>query len=137
MKMRQRNLERRNGRPPGGKNIMRTPEEKEVLIKAWYASGMGYKAFATSKGIRDTLFVRWLKKYESCGLEGLVNQTGKHGSGNRVAALHTSKNLSEVDRLKLELIKKEIEIERLKKGYMVRGVGRDKEYYIPKKKSSR
>jgi len=125
------------GRPPGGKNIMRTPEEKEALIKEWKSIGVGGEVFAKSKGIRFTTFYRWINQYETGGFEALVSKTGKHGFGNRFAALHSSKNLSEVDRLKLELLKKEIEIERLKKGYMVRGVGRDKEFYIAKKKSSK
>ena len=44
------------------------------------------------------------------------------------AALHTSKTLSEVERLRLTVLKQEIEIERLKKGYIVKGVGAEKEY---------
>lgn len=137
MQMRQRNPDRLIGRPPGGKNIIRTPVEKEALIKEWQLSCIGIKAFAANKGIRHTVFREWINRYEDGGLSALVSKTGKHGTGNRFAALHSSKNLSEVDRLKLELLKKEIEIERLKKGYMVRGVGRDKEYYIPKKKNSK
>ena len=35
---------------------------------------------------------------------------------------------SEVEKLKKELLKKEIEIERLKKGYQVKGGGETKEY---------
>ena len=137
MQMRQRNPDRLIGRPTGGKNIMRTPEEKEALIKEWQLSGIGVKAFAANKVIRHTVFRDWINRYEKGGLSALVSQAGKHGSGNHFAALHTSKSMGEVDRLKLELLKKEIEIERLKKGYMVRGVGRDKEYYIPKKKNSK
>ena len=49
-------------------------------------------------------------------------------NGNPYAALHTSKTLSEVDRLRLIIAKQEIEIARLKKGYWVEGVGAKKEY---------
>ena len=40
-------------------------------------------------------------------------------SGNKFAALTTSKNLTEVEKLKLPVAKQEIEIARLKKGYFV------------------
>ena len=46
--------------------------------------------------------------------------------GNRFAALHVSKNLSELERLRLMVAKLEIENERLKKGYWVEGVGANK-----------
>ena len=49
-------------------------------------------------------------------------------NGNPYAALHTSKTLSEVDRLRLIIAKQEVEIARLKKGYWVEGVGAKKEY---------
>jgi transposase-like protein len=116
---------------------MRTPEEKEILIKEWQASGMGVMAFAKSKGIQKGVFRKWIRQYDFGGLASLESQSGKHGSGNRLAALRSAKNLSEVERLKLELLKKEIEIERLKKGYMVRGAGRNKEFYVLKKKNSK
>ena len=70
-------------------------------------------------------------------MEGLRSKTGKCGSGNIFSALHASKKLSEVERLKLELMKKEIEIERLKKGYMVKGAGSSKEYVPINKKNSK
>lgn len=50
--------------------------------------------------------------------------------GNHYTALHASKKLSETDRLKLELTKLQIENERLKKGYIVKGVGASKEFVI-------
>ena len=49
-------------------------------------------------------------------------------NGNPYAALHTSKSLSEVERLRLIIAKQEVEIARLKKGYWVEGVGANKEY---------
>jgi hypothetical protein len=42
--------------------------------------------------------------------------------------LHTSKSLSREERLELENLKLRIENERLKKGYMVKGVGVSKEF---------
>ena len=77
------------------------------------------KEYSVSNGLVST----WVKKYLNGGEESLVSR-----SGNPYAALHTSKSLSEVDRLRLIVAKHEIEIARLKKGYWVKGVGVNKEY---------
>lgn len=65
---------------------------------------------------RESGIATWVKKYLEEGEEGL---SGK--SGNKFAALTTSKNLTEVERLRLLVAKQEIEIARLKKGYFVEG----------------
>ena len=41
---------------------------------------------------------------------------------------HLKKNKNRIEELGLELMKKEIEIARLKKGYIVKGVGAEKEF---------
>lgn len=125
------------GRPKGTKNIMRSPEEKEQLILEWRQANMPMNGFAKSRGIAMSPFKRWVYAYEEYGIEGLKSKTGKCGSGNPYAALITSKSLTEVERLRLELAKKEVECERLKKGYSVKGVGRRKEYVIINKKNSK
>ena len=56
----------------------------------------------------------------------------KKKTGNHVAALHTSKSLTQEERLHLIIAKQEIEIERLKKGYFVKGDGAQKEFVITK-----
>ena len=89
------------------------------------------------KRIPYQTFNKWLSRFEKYGAEGLKSKTGKCGSGNPYAALHIKKNLTEVERLRLELAKKEVECERLKKGYSVKGVGRRKEYVIINKKNSK
>ena len=60
--------------------------------------------------------------------EGEAGLKPKPRKGNPYSALHTSKTLTEVERLRLLVAKQEIEIERLKKGYWVEGVGASKEY---------
>ena len=125
------------GRPKGTKNIMRSPEEKEQLILEWRQANMPMNGFAKSRGIAMSPFKRWVYAYEEYGIEGLKSKTGKCGSGNPYAALHVKKELTEVERLRLELAKKEVECERLKKGYSVKGVGRRKEYVIINKKNSK
>ena len=77
------------------------------------------KEYAVSSGLVSS----WVKKYLNGGEEALVSR-----SGNPYAALHTSKSLSEVERLRLIVAKQEVEIARLKKGYWVEGVGANKEY---------
>ena len=64
------------------------------------------KEYSVSNGLVST----WVKKYLNGGEEALVSR-----SGNPYAALHTSKSLSEVERLRLIVAKQEIEIARLKK----------------------
>ena len=45
---------------------------------------------------------------------------------NEYQSLNATKN--KIEELELELMKKDIEIARLKKGYMVKGVGAEKEF---------
>ena len=125
------------GHPKGTKNVMRSPEEKEQLVLEWQTTNIGMQTFAVSKGIAPRPFMRWVHAYEEQGIDGLKSKTGKCGSGNPYAALHTKKELTEVEKLRLELAKKEVECERLKKGYLVKGVGRRKEYVIINKKNSK
>ena len=66
------------------------------------------KEYSVSNGLVST----WVKKYLNGGEEALVSR-----SGNPYAALHTSKSLSEVERLRLIVAKQEIEIARLKPLY--------------------
>ena len=86
------------------------------------------KEYSVSSGLVST----WVKKYLNGGEEALVSR-----SGNPYAALHTSKSLSEVERLRLIVAKQEIEIARLKKGYWVEGVGANKEYVTGNGKSTK
>ena len=123
------------GRPKGGKNTKYSVEEKKAHLIAYYDSNLPHKRYAKNNGIPDGTFRRWIANYEKNGVEGLKSKTGKCGSGNPYAALHVKKNLTEVERLRLELAKKEVECERLKKGYSVKGVGRRKEYVTINKKN--
>ena len=125
------------GHPKGLKNIMRSPEEKEQLVLEWQQTNMSMTSFAKSHGVAVSTFKIWVRPYEKYGIEGLKPKTGKCGSHNPYVALFNKKNLTEVERLRLELAKKEVECERLKKGYLVKGVGRRKEYVIISRKNSK
>ena len=113
------------GRPIGTKNIMRTPEEKEKLVLEYFDSRVGYKKFAESNDVSYTLFLKWVSKYREKGIEGLKSKTGKH---NNPKSGRYNRHKSEIEQLKEELLKKDIELMRLKKGYVVKGVGAKKEY---------
>ena len=72
--------------------------------------------------VYPSIFLRWIKLYREQGIDGLKSKQGKTGirKGNF--------KRSEIEQLKEELLKKEIELMRLKKGYVVKGVGAKKEY---------
>ena len=125
------------GRPKGGKNRKYSVEEKKNYVEQFFRENIPLKTFIRKNNIPENTFRKWVINYENCGLEGLNSKTGKCGSGNPYAALYAKKNLTEVERLRLELAKKEVECERLKKGYLVKGVGQRKEYVIISKKNSK
>ena len=125
------------GRPKGTKNNMRSPEEKEQIVLRCINGDETIISVVRETGISKSVVRRWINAYLSEGIDGLKPKTGKCGSGNPYAALHTKKNLTEIERLRLELAKKEVECERLKKGYSVKGVGRRKEYVTINKKNSK
>lgn len=125
------------GRPKGTKNKRRSPEEKEQIVLRCLNGDKPIRQVIKEENISKSLIEKWLNTYRESGIEGFKSKQGKCGSGNPYAALHTKKNLTEVERLKLELAKKEVECERLKKGYSVKGVGRRKEYVTINKKNSK
>ena len=135
--MSKRKFEAVIGRPKGGKNRNYSVEEKKNYVEQFYKENIPLKAFTRKNNIPESTFRKWVINYENYGVEGLNSRTGKCGSGNPYAALNAKKNLTELGRLRLELAKKEVECERLKKGYSVKGVGRRKEYVTISKKNSK
>ena len=116
------------GRPKGGKNRKYTVEEKLSIVNMNLQDHMSIIQIEKETGISDSLISAWIHKYLDNGLQGLENKKKNKKSGNVYAALHTSKSLTKEERLELENMKLKIENERLKKGYLVKGVGADKEY---------
>lgn len=113
------------GRPKGGKNRRYTAEEKLIIVNMNLQDHKSIKQIEKELGISNSLVSSWIRRYLKDGLDGLKN---KKKSGNQFAALHTSKSLTKEERLELENMKLKVENERLKKGYLVKGVGADKEY---------
>jgi transposase-like protein len=112
------------GRPKGGKNRTWTFEEKLQIVQRYLNEDISQPSLARETGVGKGLIGNWVSKYSNEGEAGLLSKR----TGNRFSALHTSKSLSEVDRLRLIVAKQEIEIERLKKGYLVKGDGTRKEF---------
>ena len=109
------------------KNNMKTPEEKLEIIKRYKNGESAIKIAKENEIDRRRIYV-WIEKYEKNGLEGLKSNTGKKRYSNPNAGLHLRKPKNRIEELELELMKKEIEIARLKKGYIVKGVGAEKEF---------
>lgn len=86
-------------------------------------------AVAEEFGIGVGMLSKWVKVYLEDGEDALERRPG-----NPYAALHASKSLTEVERLRLIVARQEVEIARLKKGYYVKGVGADKEYVTGKER---
>lgn len=98
-------------------------EEKLKIIRLHLDEHISTERIEKEYGVEHSLVSAWVKKYLEEGEDALEPH-----NGNPYAALHTSKSLSEVDRLRLIVAKQEVEIARLKKGYWVEGVGANKEY---------
>ena len=98
-------------------------DEEMGIIRLHLDEHVSTKRIEKGYGIKHSLVSAWVKKYLEEGEEALEPH-----NGNPYSALHTSKSLSEVERLRLIVAKQEVEIARLKKGYWVEGAGVNKEY---------
>ena len=111
-----------------GKNkIMRAPETKEKIVKR-YLNGESAVKLADEIESTDKMIREWTRKYKQNGLEGLKSKSGKTSKHHKNMGLHLRKPKNKIEELELEIMKKDIEIARLKKGYNVKGVGQEKEF---------
>ena len=102
-----------------------TPEEKAEIVHKHLDQHVSVRTLEKEYHADRSMICKWVKKYIAEGDSSFVH---KGHPGNPFAALHLSKNLSEIERLRLTVAKLEVENERLKKGYWVKGVGANKEY---------
>ena len=105
----------------GQKKRTWTKEQKLEIIEKHLKEHVSVRALEKEYSADRSMICHWLKDYDKYG-EAAFNSKS-HRQGNHFAALHTSKSLTETERLRLQLAKLEIENERLKKGYQVKGVG--------------
>lgn len=109
------------------KNTMRSAEEKERIVLESFKEGCSKTA--NKYDINRRVLIRWRKRYQEFGLDGLRSQTGKTSHGyNHLARFRNKKNRTREEELELENLKLKVEVARLKKGYLVKGVGSKKEY---------
>ena len=99
-------------------------DEKMKYVRLHLDEHMSLTQIEKEYGIRNSLVGAWVKKYLEDGEDALEPH-----NGNPYAALHKSKSLTEVERLRLLVAKQEVEIARLKKGYWVEGAGANREYF--------
>ena len=109
----------------GQKKRVWTPEQKLEIVHRHLDEHVSVKKLAKEYAADTGMICRWTKEYLESGEAAFEP---KPRSGNKFAALHRSKNLSEVERLRLLVAKQEIEIARLKKGYWVEGAGANRVY---------
>ena len=109
----------------GQKKRIWTPEQKSEIVHKHLDDHIPVRTLEAEYHADRSMICRWVKNYIA---EGEDSFKPKNRPGNPYAALHTSKSLSEVERLRLMVAKLEVENARLKKGYWVKGVGANKEY---------
>ena len=105
-------------------------DEKLRIIKMHLDEHKSLLQIERETGIRNSLVSAWVKTYTEEGEDALEPH-----NGNPYAALHRSKSLSEVERLRLIVAKQEVEIARLKKGYWVEGAGANRVYVTGSEKT--
>ena len=110
----------------GQKKQIWTKEQKLAIIKKYYEEHLSAGSLAKEYNADKSMICRWIRNYNQYG--ETVFDSKNHRKDNPFSALHTSKFLTENDRLRLQLAKLEIENEQLKKGYHVKGAGANKEF---------
>ena len=108
------------------KNNMRTVEEKVSIVKEMIENNISISEMSRTYNISTSVLSKWLYSYKDKGIEGLKSKTGKKTGGNK--GIWNKKPKNKIEELELEIMKKDIEIARLKKGYNVKGVGQEKEF---------
>ena len=108
------------------KNNMRTPEEKAKIIEEYLNGEHGLHYYERKYAIHYQVLHSWYKKYLEDGIDGLKSKTGKKKGGTKGQGASKPKNREE--ELEKKIMKLEIENARLKKGYLVKGGGDQKEY---------
>lgn len=116
------------GRPKGSTGTKQrkwTIKEKIEIVKKHVDEHISFFSLRDIYQVNPGLIHTWVKKYLENGEEGLKPKENKR---NIMAHLYRKKSLTEREALELENFKLKLEVERLKKGYTVKGVGLNKEY---------
>ena len=115
------------GRPKGIKSSRRywSEDEKLKAVKRVIDNYETAEDVRKDLNINSGLLHAWIKRYLDEGKEGLRN---KIKPGNPLSKYQNRKQLTDLEQLQFENMKLKIENERLKKGYIVEGVGQEKIY---------
>lgn len=111
-----------------------TAKQKAEIVHKHLDDHISVRTLEKEYAADRSMICRWVKEYIAEGESAFIP---KGHPGNPFAALHVSKNLSEIERLRLMVAKLEIENERLKKGYWVEGVGVNKEFVTGQGRSTK
>lgn len=106
---------------------VRSLEEKIEILNRYFQGETAVK-LEQEYNLSPNYIYKWINKYKLEGKEGLKSKIGKKSYKNCNAGLHLRKPKNKIEELEIEILKRDIEIARLKKGYMVKGVGAKKEY---------
>ena len=108
------------------KNIIRSPKENVKIVKEYRNTTITLRTVAEKYNTNISVISDWVNKYEKYGIKGLQSQTGKKKGGKKGQGARKPKSREE--ELERKIMKLEIENARLKKGYLVKGGGAQKEY---------
>ena len=108
------------GRPKGGKNKYWSKEEKIRIVQEMIKEGLSQLQASKKYNINQSILGRWRKDYLEKGKDALDS---KKKPGNPLCKYSNKKNLTEIEQLQYENMKLRIEVERLKKGYLMKGDG--------------
>ena len=98
-------------------------EEKLRIVQRHVLEHESIRNLEEQECANRSMIANWVQKYTTEGTDGLRPKPRK---GNPYSALQISKSLTELEGLRLRVLKQEIEIARLKKGYWVEGEGADR-----------
>ncbi|WP_200542687.1 helix-turn-helix domain-containing protein, partial [Erysipelothrix sp. strain 2 (EsS2-7-Brazil)] len=88
------------GRPKGGLNNKWTYEDRIKVVTRHIDEHISAAKLSQETGIPKGTINGWIDRFMRDGKEGLKN---KKKTGNHFSALHTSKSLTEIERLQLEI----------------------------------
>ena len=112
------------GRTKGGRNRTYSFEEKLRIVRLHIDQQISLGDLSITEQIPHGNLGRWIIQYQDQGAEGLKPKR----KGRPILGLRREKGMSQVELLKLENLKLKVEVERLKKGYIVKGDGSKKVY---------
>lgn len=90
---------------------------------------VGFHTICKRYNISKSSISKWYCAYKEYGIDGLKFNIGKSSKHHKNMGIYFKKTKSRIEKLELEILKKYIEISRLKRDYMVKGVGVEKEFF--------